>query len=212
MGNKTVAANRLPLRPLQPLSMVADRQSVANRQRHRLNDATALSALAFSSLSASLFKVKAVVQRVARARVTVGPPDGLGSETAGAEVTGEIGHGLCVLVGVTHDDTEAQAVKLAQRLWKLRIFSDDEDKMNRSVNDVGGSLLIVSQFTLYADARKGNRPSYVDAARPEVAEPLIERAVAELRSLGAKVETGRFRADMDVELVNDGPVTIILEV
>ncbi len=138
-----------------------------------------------------------------------------GAESAAAsdlEVTGEIGPGLCVLVGVTHDDTEDQAVKLAQRLWKLRIFSDDEGKMNRSVNDIGGSLLIVSQFTLYADARKGNRPSYVDAARPEVAEPLIERTVKELKALGADVETGRFRADMDVELVNDGPVTIILEV
>ena len=128
------------------------------------------------------------------------------------EVTGQIGPGLCVLVGVTHDDTEAQAIKLAQRLWKLRIFSDDEGKMNRSVDDIGGSVLIVSQFTLYADARRGNRPSYVDAARPEVAEPLIERTVDELRTLGAKVETGKFRADMNVELVNDGPVTIILDV
>ncbi len=140
-----------------------------------------------------------------------GGAEGTG-EAVGTEVTGEIGPGLCVLVGVTHDDTEDQAVKLAQRLWKLRIFSDDEGKMNRSVNDIGGSLLIVSQFTLYADARKGNRPSYVDAARPEVAEPLIERTVKELKALGADVETGRFRADMDVELVNDGPVTIILEV
>jgi len=145
--------------------------------------------------------VKAVVQRVSRARVTVAE-----------EVVGSIGAGLCVLVGVTHDDTEAQAVKLAGRLWKLRIFSDEADKMNRSVNDVGGAVLIVSQFTLYADTRKGNRPSYVDAARPEVAEPLIDKVVSELRDLGARVETGRFRADMAVDLVNDGPVTVILEI
>ena len=124
---------------------------------------------------------------------------------------GAIGHGLCVLVGVTHDDTEARAVKLAERLWKLRIFGDDEGKMNRSVADVGGALLIVSQFTLYADTRKGNRPSYIDAARPEEAEPLIEMLVDHLRELGATVETGRFRTEMAVELVNDGPVTINLE-
>lgn len=135
--------------------------------------------------------------------MTVGPSDA-------REVTGKIGPGLCVLVGVTHDDTEAQSAKLAQRLWKLRVFSDDEGKMNLSVDDVGGSLLIVSQFTLYADARKGNRPSYVDAARPEVAEPLIDHLVSELTALGADVATGRFRTDMDVELVNDGPVTIML--
>lgn len=148
----------------------------------------------------SVSGLRAVVQRVSRASVTVS-----------GEVVGAIGQGLCVLVGVTHDDTEAQASKLAERLWKLRIFSDDEGKMNRSVADVGGSLLIISQFTLYADARKGNRPSYVDAARPEVAEPLVDAVVAKLRALGAEVATGKFGADMAVDLLNDGPVTIALE-
>ncbi|MEM9653016.1 MAG: D-aminoacyl-tRNA deacylase [Actinomycetota bacterium] len=144
--------------------------------------------------------MRAVVQRVSRAAVTV---DG--------EVVGSIEHGLCVLVGVTHDDSEAQAIKLAERLWKLRIFTDSEGKMNRSVADVAGSVLIISQFTLYGDARKGNRPSYVDAARPEVAEPLVQRVVDRLTELGAPVATGRFGADMSVDLVNDGPVTISLE-
>lgn len=144
--------------------------------------------------------MRAVVQRVSRASVTVDE-----------EVIGAIGQGLCVLVGVTHDDTEAMAVKLAERLWKLRIFTDDEDKMNLSVADIGGAVLIISQFTLYADTRKGNRPSYIDAARPETAQPLIERVVAHLRSLGAPVETGSFGAHMVVDLVNDGPVTVSLE-
>ena len=144
--------------------------------------------------------MRAVVQRVTRAAVTVA------DETVGA-----IGPGLCVLVGVTHDDTEAKALKLAERLWKLRIFADDEDKMNRSVADIGGAVLIISQFTLYADTRKGNRPSYVDAARPEVAEPLIDVVIEHLRSLGAEVATGQFGANMAVDLVNDGPVTVTLE-
>jgi D-tyrosyl-tRNA(Tyr) deacylase len=134
------------------------------------------------------------------------------SVTADGATVGDIGPGLCVLVGVTHDDTPARAAKLAHRLWKLRIFCDDEGKMNLSVADIGGEILVVSQFTLYADTRKGNRPSYVDAARPDMAEPLIEQVVDELRSLGAKVETGRFRTEMQVALVNDGPVTISLEV
>jgi D-tyrosyl-tRNA(Tyr) deacylase len=125
---------------------------------------------------------------------------------------GSIGPGLCALVGVTHDDAEPQARKLAERLWKLRIFADDEGKMNRSVADVGGEVLVISQFTLYGDTRKGNRPSYIEAARPEVAEPLVDEVVENLRSLGAKVATGRFGADMAVELVNDGPVTVTLEV
>lgn len=145
--------------------------------------------------------LRAVVQRVKRASVTVGD-----------EVVGAIGPGLCVLVGVTHDDTGAQADKLAERLWKLRIFSDQDDKMNLSVADIGGSVLIISQFTLYADTRKGNRPSYVDAARPEQAEPLVDAVVAKLRVLGATVATGRFGADMAVDLLNDGPVTVSLEV
>ncbi len=144
--------------------------------------------------------MKALVQRVERAQVTV---DG--------EVVGRIGAGLCVLVGVTHDDTAAHAEKMANKLMKLRIFDDDEGKMNRSVADIGGAVLVVSQFTLYGDATKGNRPSYVEAARPEQAEPLVDDVVSHLRALGVKVETGRFRAMMKVELVNDGPVTIALE-
>lgn len=153
-----------------------------------------------TGINKGLFVLRAVVQRVSRAAVTV---DG--------EVVGSIEHGLCVLVGVTHDDSEAQAIKLAERLWKLRIFTDSEGKMNHSVADVAGSVLIISQFTLYGDARKGNRPSYVDAARPEVAEPLVQRVVDRLTELGAPVATGRFGADMSVDLVNDGPVTISLE-
>jgi len=144
--------------------------------------------------------MRAVVQRAQRASVTV---DG--------EVIGEIGQGLCVLVGVTHDDTSAEAAKLAEKLWKLRIFTDDEGKMNRAVADVGGEVLVISQFTLYGDARKGNRPSYMDAARPEVAAPLIDEVIRRLEALGATVATGRFGADMAVELVNDGPVTISIE-
>ncbi len=131
--------------------------------------------------------------------------------TVDDEIVGAIGPGLCVLVGVTHDDDEAMAVKLAERLWKLRIFADDDDKMNLSVADVGGALLVISQFTLYGDARKGNRPSYIEAARPDVAAPLIDRLVEHLRGLGAEVATGRFGADMKVDLLNDGPVTISLE-
>ncbi|MGH1494152.1 MAG: D-aminoacyl-tRNA deacylase [Acidimicrobiales bacterium] len=144
--------------------------------------------------------MRAVVQRVSRASVTVAD-----------ELVGEIGAGLCVLVGITHSDTQELAIKLAERLWKLRIFSDQDDKMNLSVADIGGAVLIISQFTLYADAKKGNRPSYVDAARPDHAEPLIELIVEHLRSFGAEVATGRFGADMKVDLLNDGPVTIPLE-
>lgn len=145
--------------------------------------------------------MRAVIQRVERASVRVE-----------GEVVGEVGAGLCVLVGVTHDDSEAEAIKLADKLWKLRVFEDAEGKLNRSVADEDGELLIVSQFTLYGDGRKGNRPSFIAAARPEHAEPLIETLVTALRHLGATVETGRFRAEMSVELVNDGPVTILLEI
>lgn len=144
--------------------------------------------------------MKALVQRVDRAQVSV---DG--------EIVGSVGPGLCVLIGVTHDDTSAHAEKMASKLTKLRIFDDEEGRMNRSVADIGGDVLVVSQFTLYGDTAKGNRPSYIDAARPEQAEPLVEELVDHLRSLGLKVETGRFRAMMKVELVNDGPVTIALE-
>jgi len=144
--------------------------------------------------------VRALVQRVVSAEVTV----------AGERV-GRIGPGLCALVGVTHTDDAATAGRLADRLWGLRIFEDGDGLTNRSVADVGGAVLVVSQFTLYADTRRGRRPSFVDAARPEVAEPLVDAVVARLRALGAEVATGRFRADMQVALVNDGPVTFWLE-
>ncbi len=145
--------------------------------------------------------MRALLQRVSQARVTV---DG--------EVVGEIGPGLCALVGVTHDDDEAMAEKLADKIWNLRIFEDGEGKMNLSVAEVGGEVLVVSQFTLYGDARKGRRPSFVDAARPDHAEPLIERVCDQLRAHGASVATGRFRTDMAVEIHNDGPVTLMVEV
>jgi D-aminoacyl-tRNA deacylase len=151
--------------------------------------------------------VRAVVQRVSSASVT-STPDGGGTP----EETGRIGRGLVVLVGVTHDDSPDQARKLAEKLWHLRVFEDAEGQMNRSAADVGGEVLVVSQFTLYGDATKGRRPSYLAAARPEHAEPMVEAVVARLRELGAGVATGRFRTHMDVSLVNDGPVTILLEV
>lgn len=145
--------------------------------------------------------MRAVVQRVSEASVTVA-----------GEIVGAVGAGLCVLVGVTHTDGEAQADKLATRLAKLRIFTDDEGKMNRSVLDTGGEVLVISQFTLYAEAARGNRPSYSDAARPEQAEPLVARVAAGLAAQGLRVATGRFGADMDVRLLNQGPVTIILDI
>jgi D-aminoacyl-tRNA deacylase len=145
--------------------------------------------------------MRALVQRVSEARVVV---DG--------EVVGAIGPGLCALVGVTHDDGAAEATKLAGKLWGLRIFDDADGVMNRSVADVGGAVLVVSQFTLYGDTRKGRRPSWIDAARPEHAEPLVDQVVAELRELGATVATGRFRAHMDLSLTNDGPVTLLVDV
>jgi D-aminoacyl-tRNA deacylase len=145
--------------------------------------------------------VRALVQRVSEASVTV---DGA--------VVGRIGPGLCVLVGVTHFDDAAAAAKMAAKVWGLRIFDDDDGVMNRSVAEVGGEVLVVSQFTLYGDTRKGRRPSWIEAARPEQAEPLVGQVVAELESLGATVATGRFQANMAVALVNDGPVTVLVEV
>ncbi len=145
--------------------------------------------------------MRALVQRVTRASVTVGD-----------EVTGAIGQGLCVLVGVTHSDGPGEAAALAAKVWHLRVFEGDDGRMDLPVAAVGGEVLVVSQFTLYGDTRKGRRPSWVQAAGPEHAEPLIEQVCAELRGLGATVATGRFRADMAVELVNDGPVTLLLEV
>lgn len=144
--------------------------------------------------------MRALIQRVSEARVEV-------EETT----WGSIQRGLCVFVGVTHSDSEATARKLAAKLWNLRIFEDEAGQMNRSAADDGHELLIVSQFTLYGDATKGRRPSFIDAARPEQAEPLIEAVVDELKSLGATVATGKFRADMQVSLVNDGPITISME-
>ena len=146
-------------------------------------------------------RMRALVQRVSEARVRV---DG--------EIVGEIEHGVVALIGVTHDDTSAQATKLADKIANLRIFSDDDDKMNLSVLDVGGSVLAVSQFTLYGDTRKGRRPGYSEAARPEVAEPLCDEVVDALRATGLAVETGRFRPDMKVELINDGPIPLSLEI
>lgn len=144
--------------------------------------------------------MKALVQRVSEASVTV---DG--------EVIGAIGAGLCVLVGITHTDSNDQMLRMAEKLWNLRIFNDDAGNMGKSCADIDGEVLIISQFTLYGDTRKGRRPSFVDAARPDHAEPLIEQLVSELRMLGATVATGRFGAHMDVALVNDGPVTLMLE-
>jgi D-tyrosyl-tRNA(Tyr) deacylase len=147
-----------------------------------------------------------LVQRVERASVDVVADDG--SRTA----VGAIGPGLCALVGVTPSDGEAAAVKLAAKIWNLRVMADDAGVMNRSVADTTGNVLVVSQFTLYGNTEGGRRPSWVDAARPEQAEPLVERVVDELRRLGATVATGRFRTHMAVSLVNDGPVTLMLEV
>ena len=132
--------------------------------------------------------------------------------TVAGEVVGRIGAGLCVLVGVTHDDDEARAVKLADKLWNLRIMDDEQGVMNRSLADTSRQILVVSQFTLYGDTSGGRRPSWIAAARPELAEPLVSRVVARLGELGAVVATGRFRTEMAVELVNDGPVTVIVDV
>lgn len=145
--------------------------------------------------------MRGLVQRVSRARVVVGD-----------EVVGEIGAGLCVLVGVRRDDTEVHAAKLAGKVWGLRVMADADGVMNLSVADTTRTVLVVSQFTLYGNTDRGRRPSWIDAAPPEQAEPLVDLVVDELRALGASVATGRFRTDMAVELTNDGPVTLLLEV
>ena len=128
------------------------------------------------------------------------------------DVVGEIGAGLCALVGVTHEDSAAESAKLADKLWHLRVLADDDGVMNRSLADVGGEILVVSQFTLYGDTSRGRRPSWIAAARPEHAEPLVDALVDRLRTSGARVACGRFRTDMRVELENDGPVTVIVDV
>ena len=140
--------------------------------------------------------MRAVVQRVSQARVTPG---------------GEIGRGLCVLLGVARGDGEGEAARLAGKVARLRIFPDEAGRFDRSVEAVGGAVLVVSQFTLIADTAKGNRPSFAEAAPPEEAEPLYEHFCAELRDLGIPVETGVFGAKMEVAIVNDGPVTIVLD-
>jgi D-tyrosyl-tRNA(Tyr) deacylase len=144
--------------------------------------------------------VRAVVQRVTRAKVTVDD-----------QVAGEIGAGLMVLLGVAARDSVSDAVYIAEKIARLRIFVDEAELMNRSVIDVGGSVLLVSQFTLHGDARKGRRPSFIDAAKEPLASELYERAGAELSKLGLTVAYGIFGADMQVELINDGPVTILLD-
>ncbi|MFQ5401641.1 MAG: D-aminoacyl-tRNA deacylase [Anaerolineae bacterium] len=144
--------------------------------------------------------MRALLQRVTHASVTV---DG--------RVVGQIGHGLVVLLGVTHDDSRAQAAWLAKKVAGIRLFEDADGKMNLALADVGGELLVVSQFTLYGDARKGRRPSFIAAARPETAEPLVEYFIDRLRQHGLRVETGVFGAKMKVEIHNDGPVTLLVE-
>ena len=144
--------------------------------------------------------MRCVVQRVSRAKVTVE-----------GEITGEIGMGYMALVGAEEGDAEADVNYCAEKIANLRVFEDAEEKMNLSVSDVGGGVLLVSQFTLLADARKGRRPSFIRAARPEAAEPLFEQLVSKVAAHGIPVATGRFRTHMEVELVNDGPVTILLD-
>jgi D-tyrosyl-tRNA(Tyr) deacylase len=144
--------------------------------------------------------MRIVLQRVTRAHVEVG-----------GETAGSIGAGLVILIGVTHPDTQEDADYLASKIIQLRIFPDDEGRMNRSLLDAGGALLVVSQFTLYGDCRKGRRPSFDRAAAPEAARGLYEYFVQRLRSSNVKVETGVFQAEMEVHLVNDGPVTFVLD-
>ncbi|WP_423838908.1 D-aminoacyl-tRNA deacylase [Symmachiella dynata] len=144
--------------------------------------------------------MRAVVQRVSRAQVSVA-----------GEVTGEIGSGYLVLLGVTAEDGQDDVIYLAAKIAGLRIFEDEAGKMNLSLADVGGGMLVVSQFTLLGDCRKGRRPSFIAAARPEIANPLYESFVAEVRGHGIEVATGRFQEQMQVELVNEGPVTILVD-
>lgn len=144
--------------------------------------------------------MRVLLQRVTHASVTVE-----------GQIIGEIGHGLLILLGIGHGDSELQIKTLSEKIVHLRIFEDDEGKMNRSLLDIGGEVLVVSQFTLYADARRGRRPGYTDAAPPKLAEPLVERFKEAISSYGVTVAGGVFGAYMQVELINDGPVTIWLD-
>ncbi|CAN5799011.1 D-aminoacyl-tRNA deacylase [soil metagenome] len=144
--------------------------------------------------------MRVVLQRVSRASVTIE-----------GRTAGSIGRGFCLLVGLTHGDTEATVDWMAEKVAGLRLFADSEGRMNLGLKDVGGAVLVISQFTLYADMARGRRPSFIDAARPETAIPLYERFVAALRAHGLEVATGEFGADMQVEIHNDGPVTLIME-
>ncbi len=151
-------------------------------------------------LPARCIVMKACIQRVRRAEVTVA-----------GETAGQIGRGFLVLLGVAENDTEVEARQLAEKIVGLRVFEDDQEKMNLALGDVGGAMLVVSQFTLLADCRKGRRPSFVAAARPELAEKLYQVFVDVVTQHGIPVATGRFRQHMEVELVNDGPVTLVLD-
>lgn len=144
--------------------------------------------------------MRAVVQRVKEASVTVNQ-----------ETIGQIGHGLLIYLGVTHEDSQSDLQYMIDKIPNLRIFEDENEKMNRSLLNVEGELLVISQFTLYGDARKGRRPSFIEAARPNVATPLYEGLIKALRGQGIRVETGEFGADMKVASVNDGPVTLLLD-
>lgn len=144
--------------------------------------------------------MRLILQRVSRAAVRIDQ-----------QVIGEVGRGYCILVGLTHTDTLAEVQWMAEKVVGLRLFADAEGKMNLGLGEIGGALLVISQFTLYGNAERGRRPSFIDAARPEVAEPLYEEFVARLRGFGVTVATGRFGAMMEVEIHNDGPVTLVLE-
>ena len=144
--------------------------------------------------------MRLILQRVSRAAVRIDQ-----------QVIGDVGRGYCILVGLTHSDTPAEVQWMAEKVVGLRLFADAEGKMNLGLGEIGGGVLVISQFTLYGNAEKGRRPSFIDAARPEVAEPLYEEFVARLRALGVTVATGRFGAMMEVEIHNDGPVTLVLE-
>ena len=145
--------------------------------------------------------MRALIQRVSRASVSVDQ-----------HVVGAIGNGLCVFVGVTHADDTNTAQKLADKIWNLRVFEDEQGLMNRAVGEVTGEILVISQFTLYGDTKKGRRPSFIQAARPETAEPLIKFVCEALIELGANVSTGEFQKHMEVEIHNDGPITLTIDV